>query len=56
MDGLHRYCLLYTSIPKRSTNVSGIEDKVLSMYAKGMSQSDIAATIEEDVYKRQIQR
>jgi putative transposase len=24
-------------IPKRTTNVSGIEDKVLSMYAKGMS-------------------
>lgn len=36
-------------IPKRSTNVSGIEDKVLSMYAKGMSQRDIAATI-EDIY------
>ena len=35
--------------PKRSTNVSGIEDKVLSMYAKGMSQRDIAATI-EDIY------
>lgn len=36
-------------IPKRSTNVSGIEDKVLSMYAKGMIQRDIAATI-EDIY------
>lgn len=36
-------------IPKRTTNVSGIEDKVLSMYAKGMSQRDIAATI-EDIY------
>ena len=36
-------------IPKRSTNVFGIEDKVLSMYAKGMSQRDIAATI-EDIY------
>lgn len=36
-------------IPKRTTNVSGIEDKVLSMYAKGMSQRDIAHTI-EDIY------
>lgn len=34
-------------IPKRSKDVSGIEDKVLSMYAKGMSQRDIADTIEE---------
>lgn len=36
-------------IPKRSKDVSGIEDKVLSMYAKGMSQRDIASTI-EDIY------
>ena len=36
-------------IPKRTRDVSGIEDKVLSMYAKGMSQRDIAATI-EDIY------
>ena len=34
-------------IPKRKTDVSSIEDKVLSMYAKGMSQRDIADTIEE---------
>lgn len=34
-------------IPKRATDVSGIEDKVLTMYAKGMSQRDIADTIEE---------
>ena len=34
-------------IPKRTRDVSGIEDKVLSMYAKGMSQRDIADTIEE---------
>ena len=34
-------------IPKRARDVSGIEDKVLSMYAKGMSQRDIADTIEE---------
>ena len=36
-------------IPKRSTDVSGIEDKVLAMYARGMSQRDIASTI-EDIY------
>lgn len=36
-------------IPKRSRDVSGIEDKVLSMYAKGMSQRDIADTI-QDIY------
>ena len=37
------------SIPKRTRDVSGIEDKVLSMYARGMSQRDIAQTI-EDIY------
>ena len=36
-------------IPKRSKDVSGIEDKVLSMYARGMSQRDISSTI-EDIY------
>jgi len=36
-------------IPKRTTDVSGIEDKVLAMYARGMSQRDIASTI-EDIY------
>jgi transposase-like protein len=36
-------------IPKRTRNVSGVEDKVLSMYAKGMSQRDISDTI-EDIY------
>lgn len=36
-------------IPKRTKDVSGIEDKVLAMYAKGMSQRDIAETI-EDIY------
>lgn len=36
-------------IPKRQRDVSAIEDKVLSMYAKGMSQRDIADTI-EDIY------
>lgn len=36
-------------IPKRTKDVSGIEDKVLTMYAKGMSQRDIADTI-HDIY------
>ena len=36
-------------IPKRTKDVSGIEDKVLSMYARGLSQRDIAETI-EDIY------
>lgn len=35
------------AIPKRCRDVSGIEDKVLSLYAKGMSQRDIADTVEE---------
>ena len=30
------------AIPKRTRDVSGMEEKVLSMYAKGMSQRDIA--------------
>ncbi len=34
-------------IPKRSKDVSAIEEKVLSMYARGMSQRDISSTIEE---------
>ena len=36
-------------IPKRKRDVSDIEGKVLSMYARGMSQCDIAATV-EDIY------
>lgn len=36
-------------IPKRKTDVSAIENKVISMYARGMSQRDISATI-EDIY------
>jgi len=36
-------------IPKRTKDISGIESKVLSMYAKGMSQRDIASTV-EDIY------
>lgn len=35
------------AIPKRCRDVSGIEEKVLSLYAKGMSQRDIADTVEE---------
>jgi len=37
------------AIPKRTTDVSSIEGKVLSMYAKGLSQRDIADII-EDIY------
>lgn len=37
------------AVPKRTKDVSGMEDKVLSMYARGMSQRDIADTI-EDIY------
>lgn len=36
-------------IPKRKRDVSEIEDKVISMYARGMSQRDISSTI-EDIY------
>lgn len=37
------------AIPKRSKDVSGMEDKVLAMYARGMSQRDIAETV-KDIY------
>ena len=48
------YILALTSfepviVPKRSKDVSDIEGKVLSMYARGMSQRDISSTI-EDIY------
>ncbi|WP_077324861.1 IS256 family transposase [Virgibacillus siamensis] len=36
-------------IPKRKKDVSAIEDKVIAMYARGMSQRDISSTI-EDIY------
>jgi len=36
-------------VPKRQTDVSSIESKVLAMYARGMSQRDISATI-DDIY------
>ena len=36
-------------VPKRKRDVSAIENKVLAMYAKGLSRRDIADTI-EDIY------
>jgi transposase-like protein len=36
-------------IPKREKDVSALEDKVISMYARGMSQRDIASTV-KDIY------
>ena len=36
-------------VPKRKTDISGIESKVLAMYGKGMSQRDIADII-DDIY------
>lgn len=36
-------------IPKHSRGVSAIENKVLAMYARGMSQRDISNTI-DDIY------
>ena len=36
-------------VPKHQKDVSGIEDRVLAMYAKGQSQRDITATI-QDIY------
>ena len=36
-------------IPKRTTDISGIEDKVISMYGKGLSQRDIQDII-QDIY------
>lgn len=40
-------------VPKRQKDVSEIEEKVLAMYARGMSQCDIAETI-EDIYSFEI--
>lgn len=36
-------------VPKRQTDISGIEQKVLAMYGKGLSQRDIADII-DDIY------
>jgi len=38
-----------TLVPNGSRDVSGIEEKVISMYAKGMSDRDISETV-EDIY------
>ena len=43
------------AVPKRTKDVSGIKDKVLSMYARRMSQRDIADTV-EDIYGFDISR
>lgn len=37
------------AVQKRSRDITGIEDKVLAMYARGMSQRDISSTV-EDIY------
>lgn len=34
-------------VSKRQTNIIGIEDKILSLYAKGLSTRDISKTLEE---------
>ena len=41
-------------VPKRKRDVSAIENKVLAMYAKGLSRRDIADTI-EDIYGFEIE-
>jgi transposase-like protein len=38
-----------TLVPNGARDVSGVEEKVLSMYAKGMSDRDIAETV-DDIY------
>ena len=40
-------------VPKRQKDISGIEERVLSMYAKGQSQRDITATI-QDIYGTEV--
>ena len=34
-------------VPKGERDLTGIESRVMSMYARGMSQRDIAATVRE---------
>ena len=36
-------------VPKRQTNVIGIKDKILALYAKGLSTRDISKTL-KDIY------
>lgn len=40
-------------VPKRQSNVAGIEDRVLGLYAKGMSTRDIAASV-QDLYSFEV--
>jgi transposase-like protein len=40
-------------VPKRQKDISGIEDKVISMYTKGMSVTQISKII-EDIYDFEI--
>ncbi len=42
-------------VPKRTTDVSSIEGKVLSMYAKGMSQRDISDIIFDEIKTRGVE-
>ena len=35
------------NVPKRQTKVIGIEDKILSLYANGLSTRDISKTLKE---------
>ncbi len=44
-----REAAIAQAIPKRTKDVSEIEDKRLFMYARGMSQREIADTV-EDIY------
>ena len=43
------------AVPKHKKDVSEIEGKVLAMYARGMSQRDISATI-QDIYGFELSR
>lgn len=36
-----------TLVPKRTTRISGLDDKIISLYAKGMSISDIQMQLQE---------
>jgi putative transposase len=34
-------------LPKRKTRIDGLDDKIISLYAKGMSVADIKIQLEE---------
>lgn len=36
-----------TSVPKRERRIKGIDDKIISLYARGMSTSEISSHLEE---------